>query len=49
MKSFMAAFVYIQNHLSLWNTDMLICMKQFKNFEITDMCLLETNTSQNSR
>ncbi|XP_053381951.1 kinetochore-associated protein 1-like [Mercenaria mercenaria] len=34
--------------LSLWDARMLVCVKTFNSVKVTDLCLLETNTSQNN-
>ncbi|XP_052766209.1 kinetochore-associated protein 1-like [Mya arenaria] len=36
------------HHVSVWDLSMLVCVQQFTDMQVTDICLLETNTSQNN-
>lgn len=40
---------FLQNKISVWNAEMMVVVKQFEDFEIDDMRLLETHTSQTNR
>ena len=38
-----------QNYISVWDTNMFVCVKYWNDMKVTDICLLEQNTSQNNR
>jgi len=39
----------LQGCVGLWNAGMLCLLKVLNDVKVTDICLLETNTSQNNR
>ena len=39
----------LQGCVGLWNAGMLCLVKVLNDVKVTDICLLETNTSQNNR